>query len=108
VIWAEQMTRSNKVKAVYEVLKDTAVGDQSTVDLLECAALLVRASEEGSVYEPEVDLNFGPPPMSELPLTTVFEHMSWKLINREIVWRDDFFVYQSHQDLLEQCLTCGA
>lgn len=56
---------------------------------------MVDASED-SLYEPAVKLNVGPPPISELPLNVIFEHMSWKLINREMQWDDDYIPHQSH------------
>lgn len=101
------MNNSNKVRGVYAVLKDVVGDEMSSRELLRCAALMVDASED-SLYEPVVSLNVGPPPISELPLNVIFEHMSWKLINREMQWDDDYVPHQSQEVLLEQCIALAA
>lgn len=101
------MNKSKKVRGVYEVLKEAVGDDMSSREVLRCAALLVEA-EEDSLYEPVVNLNVGPPPISELPLNVIFEHMSWKLINREMQWEDDYIPRESQEELLEQCIALAA
>jgi len=101
------MNRSNKVRGVYAVLKDVMGDDMSNFELLKCAGLMVEASEE-SIYEPVVNLNVGPPPICELPLHVVFEHMSWKVMNREMQWEDDYIPRDSQEKLIEQCIAQAA
>jgi len=103
------MVKANKVRGVYAVLRDVADINVDARDLLECAHLLVEATED-SIYEPKVSLNMGPPPISELPLDVVFEHMSWKLLNREVDWEDeyDYIPHETQWELFERCLACAA
>ena len=101
------MNNSKKVREVYAVLKDVFDEDMSSRDLLECAALMIEATAD-SLYEPAVNLNIGPPPISELPLNVIFEHMGWKLINREMRWEDDYIPRESQEELFEQCIALAA
>ena len=101
------MNKSKKVRSVYMELKDVFGDEMTSKEILECSALLVESTED-SLYEPVVDLNIGPAPINELPLNVVFEHMGWKLINREIVWEDDYIPHEPSEVLVEQCIDLAA
>jgi len=97
------MLKAQKVKNVYAILKEIAGENLDTRDLLESAASLVEATEE-SLYEPNFSLNVGPPPISELPLHVVFEHMSWKVFNRGFNSDEESFYHQNPQAVLDYYL----
>jgi len=101
------MTRSKKVREIYSELKSIYGDDISSRELLECASLIVDASEN-SLYEPKISNRIGRVPFSELPVNLVMEDYSWKVLNREIVWEDDFSPQISQQELIEQCLELAA
>ena len=60
------MRKSDKVRQVYAELKAIYGEDMSSREILECASLLVDATEE-TLYEPANNLRMGRVPFSELP-----------------------------------------
>jgi len=101
------MTRSKKVREIYTELKSIFSDDLSSRELLECASLIVDASED-SLYEPKISNRIGRLPFSELPVNLVIEKYGWKIMSREVVWEDDFTPQISQQELIEQCLERAA
>jgi len=101
------MNRSKKLRRVYAELKNASGGDLSTQDLLDCAALMVDASED-SLYEPRISNRVGRIPFSELPVNHVIENYGWKVMNREILWEDDFAAPRPPQMLIDECIARAA
>ncbi len=100
------MQKPQKVREIYAELK-SACGDlMSSSDLLECASLIVNASED-TLYEPRVEYRTGRIPFSELPVYQVFEKWSWKVLECEMIWEDDFLPHVHQHVLIEQCLSCN-
>ena len=98
-----QMQKPQKVREVYAELK-LAFGDEmSARELLGCASQIVNASED-TLYDPNVEYRRGRVPFAELPVNLVMENWSWKVLNREMVWVDDFMPQVPKQVLIEQCL----
>jgi hypothetical protein len=101
-----KMQKPQKVREVYAELK-LAFGDEmSARELLECASQIVNASED-TLYDPNVEYRRGRVPFAELPVNLVMENWSWKVLNREMVWEDDFMPQVPKQVLIEQCLACN-
>ena len=101
------MTKSKKVREIFAELTSVYGDDLSSREILECASLIVDA-HEGSLYEPKNSNRIGGVPFSELPVNLVMENYGWKVLNREVVWEDDFSPQISQQELIEQCLELAA
>ena len=101
------MNRSKKLRSVYTELKIALGDDLSSQELLDCAAMMVDASED-SIVESSLSSHSGRIPFSELPVNQVIENYGWKIMNRECIWEDDFMPAQSHQQLIEECLLRAA
>ncbi len=101
------MRKSEKVRQVYAELRAVFAGEMNSHEMLECASLMVKASEE-SLYEPALPSQQGRLPFSELPVHVVFEDWGWRLLNREVVWEDDFSPRVSEETLIQQCLQMAA
>lgn len=101
------MRKSEKVREVYAELKAVYGDEMTSREILECASLMIDATED-SLYEPAVPTHMGRVPFSELPVHVVFEDWSWKVLNREILWEDDFTPPVSKTLLIEQCLLKAA
>ena len=97
------MQKPQKIREIYAELKSACGGVMSPGELLECASLIVSASED-TLYEPKVELRTGRVPFSELPLDQVIENYPWKVVSREMVWEDDFMPHVPRQVLIDQCL----
>ena len=101
------MRKSEKVRRVYSELKSIFSDNMTSREMLECASLIVKASEE-SLYEPVLPSRHGRLPFPELPVHVVFEDWSWRVLNREVVWEDDFSPRVSERELIEHCLNMAA
>ena len=101
------MNRSKKLRRVYAELKSALGNDLSSQELLDCAAMMVDASED-SIFEPSLSSHTGRTPFSELPVNDVIENYGWKVMNRECFWEDDFMPSQSNQQLIEDCIAKAA
>lgn len=101
------MNRSKKLRSVYAELKSALGDDLSSQELLDCAAMMVDASED-SIIEPSLSSHSGRLPFSELPVNQVIENYGWKILNRECLWEDDYMPPQSNQQLIEECLLRAA
>jgi hypothetical protein len=100
------MQKTRKVREIYAELKSACGEVMSSRELLECASLIISASED-TLYEPVVEYRTGRVPFSELPVNQVMENWSWQVLNREMIWEDDFMPYVPKQALIEQCLECN-
>lgn len=101
------MRKSEKVRQIYAELKAVYGDEMSSREILECASLVVKATEE-SLYEPAMDSLTGRIPFTELPVHVIFEDWSWKVLSREMLWEDDFNPHTPTQLLIEQCLLLAA
>ncbi len=101
------MTKSRKIREVFAELRSAYGGDVPARELLECAMLLVNASEE-NLYDPKISNREGRIPFSQLPVNLVMENYSWKLMNREVLWEDDYSPRIPRDMLIEQCLSTAA
>lgn len=97
------MTKSKKVREIYAELKSVFGDEMSSRYLLECASRIVEASVH-SLHEPNLDLSVSLVPFSELPVDVVMERYGWELMNRELMFEDDFIPRAPIDVLLEQCL----
>ena len=97
------MRKSEKIREVYAELKTVFAEDMTAREILECASLIVEATEE-SIYEPALQSRQGRLPFSELPVNVIFQDWGWRILNREVVWEDDFSPKVSERDLIEHCL----
>ena len=100
------MQKTRKVREIYAELKSACGDVMNSCELLEYASLIVSASED-TLYEPKVEYRTGRVPFSELPVNLVMENWSWQVLNREMVWEDDFMPRVPKQVLIEQCLECN-
>ena len=101
------MRKSEKIREVYAELKTVFAEDMTAREILECASLMVGAAE-ASIYEPALQSRQGRLPFSELPIHVVFRDWGWRILNREVVWEDDFSPQVSEKDLIEHCLKMAA
>ncbi len=97
------MRKSEKIREVYAELKTVFADEMTAREILECASLIVEATEE-SIYEPALQSRQGRLPFSELPVNVIFQDWGWRILNREVVWEDDFSPKVSERDLIEHCL----
>lgn len=97
------MRKPEKIREVYAELKTVFAEDMTAREILECASLIVEATEE-SIYEPALQSRQGRLPFSELPVNVIFQDWGWRILNREVVWEDDFSPKVSERDLIEHCL----
>ena len=101
------MRKSEQVRQIYAELKSVFGEDMTAREMLQCASLMVEASEE-SLYEPALPSHQGRLPFTELPLHVVFEDWGWRVLNREFVWEDDYSPRVSEETLIQQCLQMAA
>lgn len=101
------MRKSEKVRQVYAELKTVFAGELTAQEILQYASLMVEASED-SLYEPALPSQQGRVPFSELPVHVVLENWSWRIVNREVVWEDDFSPGVPTEELIQQCLRMAA
>lgn len=101
------MNRSKKLRSVYAELKQTLGNSLSPEELLECALLMVDASED-SIYEPNMNNRPGRTPFSELPVNHVIENYGWLVVNREQLWEDDFAPQLTDEMRIEACIAKAA
>lgn len=104
---ASNVRKSEKVREVYAELKAVFSEDMTAREILECASLMVEATEE-SLYEPALPSQQGRLPFSQLPVHVVFEDWSWRILNREVIWEDGYSPHISEKDLIEHCLQMAA
>jgi hypothetical protein len=93
------MTRTKKLRSVYNELKSVLDKQLNTQELLDCALLIIQADEE-SPYDPAMTNYLGRIPFSEIPVNDVMEKYSWKIMNREVLWSEDEKSYCDGQDLV--------
>ena len=82
------MNRSQKVKQVYQELRE-AVGDEfSAIELLQTAAQLVEIiNDDGPITGAQIH---GPRPnFDELPVDQIIADGGWKVLAREGTWIND-------------------
>ena len=101
------MRKPQKVREIYAELKSVYGEVMTSRELLECASLMVEASED-SLYEPKTDLRMGRTPFVELPINMIIEDWGWKVVNREMVWDDDYIPHESQSVMIERCLAHAA
>jgi hypothetical protein len=101
------MKKPEKVREIYAELKSVYGVAMTSRELLECASLMVQASED-SLYEPKTDFRVGRSPFSELPVNMIIENWSWKVMNREMIWDDDYIPHEPQSVMIERCLEYAA
>ncbi|MDG1003827.1 MAG: hypothetical protein P8N58_03020 [Emcibacteraceae bacterium] len=81
------MNNAQKVRSIFEILKNDFAEDASPLELLQCSSWLVEESNSSSRSKPY--LTYGKTPLCEQSIYEVMERMPWHAVNREVVWRDD-------------------
>jgi hypothetical protein len=105
------MNRSTKVRHIFTELAETLGHTMPKHELLECAALIVKAYDEpikNTAY-----LSEGRTPLCELPVNQVIEQWPWELMTEDYCARseiddaleDDYFDHVTQDFQLQQLIT---
>jgi hypothetical protein len=100
------MYRSKKIRAVLNELKESIEEGPTTLDLLECANLIVEITSSGKrqpygAMEPRKTFD-------ELPLDVIFSERQWHLVTREYCSEEE--PAESYMDpklIINQLFHCG-
>lgn len=101
------MNKPKKVREVFAELQRVYGGDIASHDLLECASLIVEATED-SIMETRVTLRNGRTPFAELPIDEVMTNWGWRVVNQEYEGGDDFMPQVTQEMLLDHVLAIAA
>ena len=101
------MNKPKQVRQIYAELQRVYGGDIAAHDLLECASLIVEATED-SILETQVSLHAGRTPFAELPVDEVMTNWSWRVVNQEYEGGDDFMPQVTQEMLLNHALAIAA
>jgi hypothetical protein len=101
------MTKPKKVREIYAELQHVYGGEIPAQELLECASLIVDATED-SINPSGKTVHHGRTPFLELPVHEVMERWSWRIVSQEDSGEDDFGSYIPQDVLLEHVLSMAA
>jgi hypothetical protein len=101
------MNKPKKIRQIYAELQRVYGGDIPALELLECAALFVSATEDSIMPAPKTGMH-GRTPFVELPVHEVIEQWGWRIVCQEYFEEDDFEVQIPQGLLIEQTLAMAA